>query len=71
MGQMADKTAGKRIACAGGIEYLFERQGGRYKDLVFMEEQGAMFAFLDDQVFRGPIFMMARAAFTRENSPLS
>jgi hypothetical protein len=47
---MADKPSCKGIAGAGRIEYFFQGQGRRDKDLVLVEEQGAMLAFLDDQI---------------------
>src|SRR3972149_6715966 len=51
-GQIAHKTPGERIACAGRIEDLLKRVGGGSEDRGIRELQHPVFAPLDQHYFR-------------------
>src|SRR5947209_5107063 len=50
--EIAEKTAGERIACSSRIEHALERICGREENTLRVEHEGAMLALLDDDVFR-------------------
>src|SRR5215469_11988312 len=49
--QIPHEAAGEAIARAGGVEDLVEQVTGRHKVAVAMEQNGPVFAALDDQRF--------------------
>ncbi len=51
-GEPASETSGEGVARASGIVDVFERVGGAGEELVVAEEQAAVFAFFDGDVFR-------------------
>src|ERR1035441_5448792 len=51
-GQIAEEAAGKAVACAGGVDDLFERQGRSPENLRSVEERCAVLAVLDHERLR-------------------
>ena len=51
-GQVADEAAGEAIARAGGVEDVFQQIARHHEVVVAAEQDGAVFAALDDQRVR-------------------
>lgn len=49
VGEVADEAACEGVASAGGVEDFFEGEGGDVENLIILEEEGAVFAFFDDE----------------------